>query len=639
MKRSRILPAASAVLIGVALLVTATPSPAGASTGPSWSLTPSSNSSTTQDNYLYGVSCTSPTACVGVGSYSTGANQLTLVETWDGTAWTVTPSPDGSTANDNYLYGVSCTSPSACVAVGSFYDGTTYRTLIETWDGTTWSITPSPNSSPTQDNYLNGVSCTSPTACVAVGNFYDTTNDKTLIEMWDGSTWSIVPSPNGSPAQENLLNGVSCTSATACVAAGFFSDGTNNQTLVETWDGTTWSITPSPGASPAQDDYFNGVSCSSATDCVAVGRTYNGTNSQTLVETWDGTTWSVASSPDSSPSQNNELTGVSCTTTTACVAVGYSFNGTDNQTLIETWDGTAWSVTPSPNASPTHDNYFTSVSCASLTACVAAGYFSNGTNVQTLVASAITVGGYRLVATDGGIFSFGDAPFYGSMGGTHLNQPVVGMAATPDGAGYWMVASDGGIFSFGAAAFHGSMGGSPLNQPIVGMASTPDGRGYWMVASDGGIFSFGDATFHGSTGALHLNQPIVGMAATADGGGYWLVASDGGIFAFGDATFQGSMGGQSLNKPVVGMAASPLGTGYWMVASDGGIFSFGDATFHGSMGGAHLNKPIVGMAPSPVGGGYWMVASDGGIFNFGSAPYLGSTGAITLNQPVVGMAG
>ena len=245
--------------------------------------------------------------------------------------------------------------------------------------------------------------------------------------------------------------------------------------------------------------------------------------------------------------------------------------------------------------------------------------------------------GYWEVASDGGIFSFGDAAFHGSMGGQPLNRPMVGMAATPDGGGYWEVASDGGIFSFGDAAFHGSMGGQPLNRPMVGMAATPDGGGYWEVASDGGIFSFGDAAFHGSMGGQHLNQPIVGMAATPDGGGYWEVASDGGIFSFGDAAFHGSMGGQPLNQPIVGMAATPDGGGYWEVASDGGIFSFGDAAFHGSMGGQPLNQPIVGMAATPDGGGYWEVASDGGIFSFGDGAFHGSMGGQHLNQPIVGM--
>ena len=247
--------------------------------------------------------------------------------------------------------------------------------------------------------------------------------------------------------------------------------------------------------------------------------------------------------------------------------------------------------------------------------------------------------GYRMVASDGGIFAFGTMPFCGSMGGQPLNKPVVGMASTPDGGGYWEVASDGGIFAFGDAPFHGSMGGQPLNKPVVGMASTPDGGGYWEVASDGGIFAFGDAPFHGSMGGQPLNKPVVGMASTPDGGGYWEVASDGGIFAFGDAPFHGSMGGQPLNKPVVGMASTPDGGGYWEVASDGGIFAFGDAPFHGSMGGQPLNKPVVGMASTPDGGGYWEVASDGGIFAFGDAPFHGSMGGQPLNKPVVGIAG
>ncbi len=246
--------------------------------------------------------------------------------------------------------------------------------------------------------------------------------------------------------------------------------------------------------------------------------------------------------------------------------------------------------------------------------------------------------GYRFVASDGGVFDFGNLPFCGSMGGQPLNKPIVGMAATPDGGGYWLVASDGGIFAFGDASFHGSTGGMPLNKPIVGMAATPDGGGYWLVASDGGIFAFGDASFHGSTGNLTLDQPIVGMAPTTDGGGYWLVASDGGIFAFGDASFHGSTGGMPLNKPIVGMAPTADGGGYWLDASDGGIFAFGDATFHGSTGGVPLNRPMVGMATTPDGGGYWLVASDGGIFAFGDAAFYGSTGNLTLNRPIVGMA-
>jgi len=167
-------------------------------------------------------------------------------------------------------------------------------------------------------------------------------------------------------------------------------------------------------------------------------------------------------------------------------------------------------------------------------------------NAPIVGAAATQTGeGYYLVASDGGIFTFGDATYHGSHGGTPLNKPIVGMAghlsttAFGDGGidGYWEVASDGGIFTYGDAPFDGSHGGSPLNKPIVAMAATPDGKGYWLVASDGGIFTYGDATFHGSTGAIHLNRPIVGMAPTPDGGGYWLEAADAGSFTEGNAAY------------------------------------------------------------------------------------------------------
>ena len=146
-------------------------------------------------------------------------------------------------------------------------------------------------------------------------------------------------------------------------------------------------------------------------------------------------------------------------------------------------------------------------------------------------------------------------------GGSPLNQPIVGADATASGKGYYMVAADGGIFTFGDAEFFGSAGSIKLNKPIVGMAATDDGEGYYLVATDGGIFSYGksvdDAQFFGSTGDMKLNQPIVGMDLSATNQGYYLVAADGGIFSFGDAAFFGSTGNLKLNKPIVGMSVTP----------------------------------------------------------------------------------
>ncbi len=262
-------------------------------------------------------------------------------------------------------------------------------------------------------------------------------------------------------------------------------------------------------------------------------------------------------------------------------------------------------------------------------------YSPNCTSGGQTVQTGPTGQGYRLGASDGGVFSFGHAAFYGSMTGQHLNGPEVGIAATPSDAGYWLAAGDGGVFAFGDAGFYGSLGANlRLNAPIVGIAATPDGKGYWLVASDGGVFAFGDAGFHQSLGGQALIAPIVGIAATPSGNGYWLVGSNGGVYNFGDAAPYGSEAGQFLNGPIVGIASSHDGKGYWLAAADGGVFAFGDAPFRGSMYGSALTGPIVGMVPTSDGNGYWLAGADGGVFALGDAQFLGSMALTPLNAPM-----
>jgi SpoIID/LytB domain protein len=262
---------------------------------------------------------------------------------------------------------------------------------------------------------------------------------------------------------------------------------------------------------------------------------------------------------------------------------------------------------------------------ATLTGSQFAGDFNLPSNWFTVTSNPSGgVGGYQLAAADGGIFTFGNAGYFGSMGGQHLNQPVVGMAPTNDHGGYWEVATDGGIFTFGDAGYFGSTGNIHLNAPIVGMAADPATGGYWLVASDGGIFAF-NAPFYGSMGGQHLNQPIVGMAAVPGGTGYWLVSSDGGIFSFGTgAGFYGSTGNISLVQPVVGMAVAPGGNGYWLSAADGGVFTFGPgASFYGSDAGQPNVAGTVGLLPTATGGGYLDITGSGRVTNFGDAPQFG----------------
>src|SRR5580765_7705459 len=163
------------------------------------------------------------------------------------------------------------------------------------------------------------------------------------------------------------------------------------------------------------------------------------------------------------------------------------------------------------------------------------------------------------------VYAFGGAPSLGAPNSA-LNAPIVGIAATRTGKGYWLLASDGGIFSYGDAHFYGSTGAMHLNQPVVGIAPTRSGHGYWLVASDGGIFSFGDAHFYGSTGGALLFSSIAGMTTSPTGNGYWLAAADGRVFSFGNAA---AMGRVTPSSPIAGVQVAPGGTGLWLVARDG----------------------------------------------------------------------
>jgi hypothetical protein len=232
------------------------------------------------------------------------------------------------------------------------------------------------------------------------------------------------------------------------------------------------------------------------------------------------------------------------------------------------------------------------------------------------------------VPTGDSVTAFGGAPSL-----TAAVAPVAhfaGIAATPSGHGYWVVAGDGGVFAFGDAPFFGSAGSTPLNQPIVGIAATPTGLGYWLVGRDGGVFAFGDAPFFGSAGASPLNQPIVGIAAASRGRGYWLVARDGGVFAFGGAPFLGSIAGLRIGTDVAGIASTPSRRGYWLVAGDGGVFSFGDAKFSGSEAGTGVNDAVA-LAPGPTG--YWIARRNGAVLGFGTGAASDTVGASAVAAP------
>jgi hypothetical protein len=259
----------------------------------------------------------------------------------------------------------------------------------------------------------------------------------------------------------------------------------------------------------------------------------------------------------------------------------------------------------------------------------------------TVSAAEPGANGYWLVAADGGVFAFGDAEFYGSMGGQSLNAPIVGMAATPAGDGYWLVAADGGIFSFGSAEFYGSMGAESLRTPIVGMAAGPDGAGYWLAGSGGNVYGFVEPRLTYSVS--HPSEPpdqYVGITPVDSGEGFETVNARNCVGRFSLIRDDLAQNCPLDQETIVGIAATPSGKGFVTIGSQASNYPYGDASTLIPPASIipNLNAPVVGGALCGDTG-IWYAAADGGVFAFSPAEFHGSLGDIQLNAPIVGIAG
>jgi len=349
--------------------------------GSTWRVQATASPRRATSSSLDGVSCRSATACTAVGSYvSSSGSQRTLAEAWNGSTWHIqtTPNPAGPTSGG--LSGVSCPSATACIAVGFYYDSTAHAdfTLAEAWNGSKWKIQTTALPAGAISSGLDGVSCRSATDCTAVG-FYQTdpATQSTLAEAWDGTSWQVLLTPNPASADISGLSGVSCRSATACTAVGSSHDTVAHAdvTLAEAWNGTTWQIRATPEPAGATSGSLAGVSCGSATACTAVG-TYGTTSGigLTLAEAWNGTSWHVEATPSPASASVSSLVGVSCRSATACTSVGSDQNSLDiSLTLAQAWNGSSWKTQRTPSPVGATESYLDSVSCRSSTACIAVG--------------------------------------------------------------------------------------------------------------------------------------------------------------------------------------------------------------------------------------------------------------------------
>jgi hypothetical protein len=316
---------------------------------------------------LAAVSCPTLHACVAVGTQGASA-QRALAEQWNGTRWSVVPTP-ATGATDTTLSAVSCSSPVACTAVGDTqpgqglaYPGTP---LAERWNGSSWVMQSFPEPSGTDVGaYLTGVACPSANRCVAVG-FYDLSGagEHSIAANWNGTSWAL-QSFTGYSA--DLLS-VSCASVRSCLAAGDFG----GQTAALRWDGTSWKrLHPPNPTTPEPGDGLNGVGCTSvpAVSCQTVGEESTGDLSEsTFGLGWNATAWAMEYTP--SPGNGASLAGVSCASSSACVAVGGHRSDVGGLPLIGMWNGSTW-ITAS---TALVRGSLSGVSCTAPMACTAVG--------------------------------------------------------------------------------------------------------------------------------------------------------------------------------------------------------------------------------------------------------------------------
>jgi hypothetical protein len=323
--------------------------------GTAWRQVPSPNPGGLRaGDLLFGVAAPSPGSAWAVGTYFPGRAERTLIEHWNGTAWTQTPSP--SPARDPELGGVTALPSGRAWAVGDYIKGGRSLTLAEHWNGTVWAQTPSQTPPGGDGSTLYGVAASSPTSAWAVGTdslgIAPGAGSRTLIERWTGTGWTRVASPNPDASGYNDLSGVAALSATDAWAVGHYDHHTTGQPmgqpLIEHWNGTGWTVTAGPRLAAGVNTGLAGVAVVSPADAWAVGSYCAGAQGlRTLTEHWNGTAWTRVASPNPGRADATWLSGVTATSATNAWAVGFYANHISGyHPVIEHWNGTAWTIVP-----------------------------------------------------------------------------------------------------------------------------------------------------------------------------------------------------------------------------------------------------------------------------------------------------
>jgi hypothetical protein len=299
--------------------------------GATWSIQPTSTPRRSTVNLLSSVSCPTARLCLAVGLEIVGSNvDRGLSETWTGSHWTVVPIAAPPNAAGSDLAGVSCSSSTSCVAVGSYVVGNQqHRPLAEVWNGTVWAVAPMPNPHAENGSNATAVSCIGATACMATAEYAFGDVDQSIYSLrWDGGSWARAKQPNPKGQFANFETSASCSSVSACTSIGFWTDN-GPLALAERWNGTRWVRQPVPRPRHSVQSAFGGVSCATDVVCMAVGTSSASSNSiptTTLAERWEDAVWTVVPTPNPSGAEFSTLAGVACPSPTFCVAVGDAYN-------------------------------------------------------------------------------------------------------------------------------------------------------------------------------------------------------------------------------------------------------------------------------------------------------------------------
>ncbi len=336
--------------------------PGGGTPAAGWNLQAVPGISATESG-LAGVSCTSPSWCLAVGR----SDGSTLTEIWNGDSWAFQPTP-----NVGSLESVACVSTSWCMAVDNSGGAT--------WDGSSWQAVAVPAIPGAVSSELRGIACVSASSCIAVGQaLYSGEESAPISERWNGTSWSLLSTPTPGGSYDTYLESISCIAADSCTAVGGYDSPDNvvasGQAFALHWNGSAWAVETVPNPIGAVWSGLSGVSCATPTSCVAVGFDNGGpgTKNVPLAETWNGSSWSSAGAVNPPGNEWADGTQVSCATATSCEAVGLSIQGGTGLTLAESWNGSSWSIQSTPNPAGSTSSYLYGVACPSTTACIATG--------------------------------------------------------------------------------------------------------------------------------------------------------------------------------------------------------------------------------------------------------------------------